>query len=36
MPQAAYGRIAAGDARGAIYRNHLQRVTGEQFAMFLP
>jgi transcriptional regulator with XRE-family HTH domain len=33
---AAYGRIAAGDARGAIYRNHLQRVTGEQFAMFLP
>ena len=35
-PQAAYGRIAAGDARGAIYRDHLQRVTSEQFAMFLP
>jgi hypothetical protein len=29
-------RIAAGDARGALYREHLQRVTSEQFAMFLP
>jgi hypothetical protein len=36
VPDAAYGRIAAGDARGALYRGHLQRVTSEQFAMFLP
>ncbi|HWX32623.1 MAG TPA: helix-turn-helix transcriptional regulator [Steroidobacteraceae bacterium] len=36
VPDAAYGRIAAGDARGALYREHLQRVTSEQFAMFLP
>ena len=36
VPDAAYGRIAAGDARGALYREHLQRVTSDQFAMFLP
>jgi transcriptional regulator with XRE-family HTH domain len=36
VPDAAYGRIAAGDGRGAIYRDHLQRVTSEPFAMFLP
>jgi hypothetical protein len=36
VPDAAYGRIAAGDARGALYLNHLQRVISEQFAMFLP
>jgi transcriptional regulator with XRE-family HTH domain len=36
VPDAAYGRIAAGDARGALYREHLQRVTSEQFAIFLP
>jgi transcriptional regulator with XRE-family HTH domain len=36
VPEAAYGRIAAGDGRGALYRDHLQRVTSEPFAMFLP
>lgn len=36
VPDAAYGRIAANDASGALYREHLQRVTGEQFAKFLP
>jgi hypothetical protein len=29
-------RIAPNDERGALYREHLQRVTGEQFAKFLP
>jgi hypothetical protein len=36
VPHAAYGRIAARDARGAIYREHLQRVMSEPFAVFLP
>ena len=36
VPDAAYGRIAMNDARGALYREHLQRVTGDQFAKFLP
>jgi transcriptional regulator with XRE-family HTH domain len=36
IPNAAYGRIAADDTRGALYREHLERVTGEQFAKFLP
>jgi transcriptional regulator with XRE-family HTH domain len=36
VPHAAYGRIATGDTRGAIYREHLQRITNEPFAMFLP
>ena len=36
VPDAAYGRVAMNDARGALYREHLQRVTGEQFAKFLP
>jgi hypothetical protein len=36
VPDAAYGRIAAGNARGALYREHLQRVTSDQFAVFLP
>ena len=36
VPDAAYGRIAPNDERGALYREHLQRVTGEQFAKFLP
>ena len=36
VPDAAYGRIATGDARGAIYREHLQRVMSEPFAVFLP
>jgi hypothetical protein len=36
VPDAAYGRIADNDARGALYREQLQRVTGEQFAKFLP
>jgi len=36
VPDAAYGRIAARDARGAIYREHLQRVMSEPFAVFLP
>jgi hypothetical protein len=36
LPDAAYGRIAADDARGAVYRDHLQRVMSEPFAMFLP
>ena len=36
VPDAAYGRIATTDPRGALYREHLQRVSGEQFAMFLP
>jgi transcriptional regulator with XRE-family HTH domain len=36
VPDASYGRLAAGDARGALYRDHLQRVTSEPFAMFLP
>lgn len=36
VPDAAYGRIATGDARGATYREHLQRVMSEPFAVFLP
>jgi hypothetical protein len=36
VPDAAYGRIAPTDGRGSLYREHLQRVTGEQFAKFLP
>jgi transcriptional regulator with XRE-family HTH domain len=36
VPNAAYGRIATADARGAIYREHLQRVMSEPFAVFLP
>jgi hypothetical protein len=35
-PYATYGRIALDDARGTLYRDHLQRVTSEPFAMFLP
>ena len=36
LPDAAYGRIATGDARGATYREHFQRVMSEPFAVFLP
>jgi hypothetical protein len=36
VPDAAYGRIAGNDERGALYREHLQRVTAEQFAKLLP
>ena len=36
VPDATYGRVAEGDARGALYRDHLQRVTSEPFAIFLP
>ena len=36
VPNAAYGRIATADPRVALCREHLQRVSGEQFAMFLP
>ena len=34
VPDATYGRIAEGDARGTLYRDHLQRVTSEPFALF--
>ncbi|HEY0912891.1 MAG TPA: helix-turn-helix transcriptional regulator [Bradyrhizobium sp.] len=30
------GRISAGDANYAVYRQHLRRTTDEPFAMFLP
>ena len=36
VADATYGRIAEGDPRGTLYRDHLQRVTSEPFAMFLP
>jgi hypothetical protein len=36
VPNAACGRIETADPRVALYRENLQRVSGEQFAMFLP
>lgn len=35
FPNAAFGRIATSDAGCAAYREHLDRVTSEPFAMFL-
>jgi hypothetical protein len=31
-----FGRISAGDANYAVYRQHLRRTTEEPFALFLP
>lgn len=36
VPDASVGRIMAGDANYATYRQHLRRTTEEPFALFLP
>jgi transcriptional regulator with XRE-family HTH domain len=36
IPSPTLGRISAGDANYAVYRQHLRRTIDEPFAMFLP